>query len=109
MLTPTRSGKLAPIGADAVLLIVRALEQSRFIELLGIAQEAGIAALVEVHDETELQRALDAHARIIGVNNRNLDTLKVDIVTSERIVPMIPNGIPAIAESASRIAPPRSG
>jgi indole-3-glycerol phosphate synthase len=87
------------IGADAVLLIVRALEQERLVELLGIATETGMSALVEVHDEPELQRALDAKARLIGVNNRNLDTLQVDIATSERVIPLIPDSIPAIAES----------
>lgn len=99
VIDPYQVWEARAIGADAVLLIVRALEQERLVELLGVANDAGLTALVEVHDEAELQRALDSGSRLIGVNNRNLDTLKVDIATSERVVPMIPDTIPAIAES----------
>ena len=66
-------------GADAVLLIVAALEQAELVRLQQRAWELGLAALVEVHDDEELARAIDSGARIIGVNNRNLRTLAVDV------------------------------
>ena len=68
-----------PHGADAILLIVAALEQADLVRLQARAWELGLAALVEVHDEDELTRAIDSGARLIGVNNRNLRTLQVDI------------------------------
>ena len=71
-------------GADAVLLIVAALDQSELVRLQSRAWELGLAALVEVHDEEELARAVDSGARLIGVNNRNLRTLAVDV---ERLGP----------------------
>jgi indole-3-glycerol phosphate synthase len=86
-------------GADAVLLIVAALSDEdlrRFVELCRGLQ---IAALVEVHDQFELERALAAGARIIGVNNRDLKTLEVDLETSLRLRPGIPAGSIAVSES----------
>lgn len=87
------------LGADAVLLIVRALTDQQLWELHELAVALGMAALVEVHDEAELERALQAGARVIGVNNRNLDTLAVDPSTSLRLRPGIPSGVLAVAES----------
>ena len=72
-------------GADCVLLIVACLEQEALTNLLRVAAECRLDALVEVHDEAELDRALAAGAKIIGVNNRNLKTFKVDLATTERI------------------------
>lgn len=72
-------------GADCVLLIVACLEQAALTNLLRVASECRLDALVEVHDEAELDRALAADAKIIGVNNRNLKTFKVDLATTERI------------------------
>jgi indole-3-glycerol phosphate synthase len=72
-------------GADAVLLIVAILSDAQLQRLHGLATEAGLSALVEVHDETELERALSARAELIGVNNRNLKTFKVDLATTERL------------------------
>jgi indole-3-glycerol phosphate synthase len=86
-------------GADAVLLIVAALEQGPLIELQARAWELGLAALVEVHDEEELSRALDAGARVVGVNNRNLRTLLVDVEASYRLAKKIPSGVVAVSES----------
>jgi indole-3-glycerol phosphate synthase len=89
-------------GADALLLIVAALPEEdlrRFIELCGNLR---IAALVEVHDEPELDRALTAGARIIGVNNRDLKTPKVDLETSFRLRPRIPAGGVTVSESGIR-------
>ena len=86
-------------GADAVLLIVAALGQNALVALQAGAWDLGLAALVEVHDEEELQRACDAGARVIGVNNRNLRTLAVDVHASERLAARIPAGVTAVSES----------
>ena len=86
-------------GADAALLIVAALEQHDLVRLHSQAWDLGLAALVEVHDEEELSRALDAGARIIGVNNRNLRTLAVDVDASRRLGARIPAGVVGVSES----------
>ena len=91
-------------GADAVLLIVGALEQPALVDLLGTAKEAGLDALVKVHDECELDRALEAGADLVGVNNRDLRTLKVDLDTSHRLASRLPAGLVAVAESGLRRA-----
>jgi indole-3-glycerol phosphate synthase len=86
-------------GADAVLLIVAALEQTELVRLQKRAWELGLATLVEVHDEEELTRAIDSGARVIGVNNRNLRTLQVDIDGSYRLAGQIPKGVVGVSES----------
>jgi indole-3-glycerol phosphate synthase len=86
-------------GADAVLLIVAALEQAELVALQTRAWQLGLATLVEVHDETELARAIDSGARIIGVNNRNLRTLAVDITASDRLALQMPHSVIAVSES----------
>ena len=86
-------------GADAILLIVAALEQIELVRLQTRAWELGLAALVEVHDEEELTRAIDSGARVIGVNNRNLRTLQVDIDASDRLAARVPRGVIAVSES----------
>jgi indole-3-glycerol phosphate synthase len=86
-------------GADAVLLIVAALEQPDLARLQNRARELGLATLVEVHDEAELDRAIDSGARVIGVNNRNLRTLKVDVDGSYRLASRIPRGVVGVSES----------
>ena len=88
-------------GADAVLLIVAALGEE-LQDYLGHAAEAGLDALVEVHDEAELQIALDAGAPVIGVNNRNLTDLGVDLAVCERLLPHIPAATVKVAESGIR-------
>ena len=85
-------------GADAVLLIVAALGEA-LQDYLGHAAEAGLDALVEVHDEAELRVALDAGAPVIGVNNRNLTDLSVDLAVCERLLPQIPPATVRVAES----------
>ena len=92
------------VGADAVLLIVAALPQKALTSLVERAAELGLDALVEVHDVDELSRALDAGARVIGVNNRNLRTLAVDVQTSETLIARIPRDIVAVSESGLRTA-----
>jgi indole-3-glycerol phosphate synthase len=72
-------------GADAILLIVAILSDEQLREFQALAEQAGLAALVEVHDEEELDRAINAGARLLGVNNRNLKTFKVDLATTERL------------------------
>jgi indole-3-glycerol phosphate synthase len=86
-------------GADAILLIVAALEQRALEHLQRRAAELGLAALVEVHDEEELARAVDSGARLIGVNNRNLRTLAVDVEASYRLAARIPANVVAVSES----------
>jgi len=86
-------------GADAILLIVAALDQAALVRLQDRAWKLGLAALVEVHDEEELARAIDSGARLIGVNNRNLRTLHVDVDASHRLAARIPSGVIAVSES----------
>jgi indole-3-glycerol phosphate synthase len=94
----------AAAGADAVLLIVGALSDRELEELLGDAARAGLAALVEIHDEEELRRASGAGAGIVGVNSRNLRTLSVDDRLHERLASKIPRNVAAVAESGLRSA-----
>ena len=89
-------------GADAVLLIVAALRDADLQRLHREAQRIGLAVLVEVHDAHEVERALDAGARIIGVNNRNLRTLEVDTHASEQAAARIPPVVIAVSESGLR-------
>lgn len=89
-------------GADAVLLIVAALDQNTLIGLRERIESLGMTALVEVHTEDEASRALDAGALVIGVNARNMQTLDVDRSTFERIAPGLPSRIVKIAESGVR-------
>ncbi len=91
-------------GADAVLLIVAALGARELRTLLSAARAFGLAALVEVHDEGETERALEAGAEIIGVNNRNLRTLAVDVRLSERVAARIPPTVVAVSESGLKTA-----
>jgi indole-3-glycerol phosphate synthase len=86
-------------GADAVLLIVSALTDDELAGLQRRAESLGLAVLVEVHDAAELDRALAAGARIIGVNNRDLRTMEVDVQASEHLAARIPNDIIAVSES----------
>ena len=86
-------------GADAVLLIVAALEPALLRDLLGLAQSLGMAALVESHDARELEAALDAGARVLGINNRDLRTFEVDLGTTERLAAMVPEECLLVAES----------
>jgi indole-3-glycerol phosphate synthase len=89
-------------GADLALLIVAALDQNALVSLIERAESIGLTPLVEVHDEVEVGRAVDAGARIIGVNARNLRTLDVDRETFGRVVTSIPAGILRVAESGVR-------
>ena len=89
-------------GADAVLLIVGALTDSELAQLAATASSLALAAVVEVHDRIELERAMNADADIIGVNSRNLRTLTVDPDVLDELAPLIPSGVIAVAESGIR-------
>lgn len=89
-------------GADAVLLIVAALPGDELRHLLTCVEQWGMTALVEVHDEQQTERATQAGALVIGVNARNLDTLKVDTATFERVVHSLPDSCVKVAESGLR-------
>jgi indole-3-glycerol phosphate synthase len=86
-------------GADAALLIVAILEQTLLRDLLAAARELSLDALVEVHDEAEMERAANAGATLIGINNRDLRTFDVDLGTTERLRPLAPPGAIVVAES----------
>lgn len=89
-------------GADVVLLIVAALDQPRLTGLLERVESLGMTALVEVHDEDEVARALDAGASLVGVNARNLHTLEVDRGVFARLASRLPSHVTAVAESGVR-------
>jgi indole-3-glycerol phosphate synthase len=89
-------------GADMVLLIVAALDQPALVSLVERAVSIGLTPLVEVHDEAEVERAIDADARLVGVNARNLHTLDVDRTTFARLAPRIPDDTVRVAESGVR-------
>jgi indole-3-glycerol phosphate synthase len=91
-------------GADAVLLIVAALHQKELSRLVEQAAALGLDVLVEVHEADEVSRAIDAGARIIGVNNRNLRTLAVDVRRSDTLIARIPRDVIAVTESGLRTA-----
>ena len=86
-------------GADALLLIAAILTREQLTELLALSRSLGLGCLVEVHDESELEAALQAGAEIIGINNRDLGTFNVDINTTRRLRPLVPEGIIVVSES----------
>jgi indole-3-glycerol phosphate synthase len=86
-------------GADAVLLIVAALGRDRLERLMAEANDLGLDTLVEVHDEEEVAVAVEAGVELIGINNRDLHTLEVDLRTTFRLLPDIPAGTVVVAES----------
>lgn len=89
-------------GADAVLLIVRMLDDARLRDHVALAAELGFAALVEVHDATELERALAAGAGLVGINNRDLDTFGTDLDVALTLAHRVPEDVVLVAESGIR-------
>jgi indole-3-glycerol phosphate synthase len=86
-------------GADAVLLIVAALDFSKLKHLIAAAKSRGVAALVEVHDEAQTAAALEAGSAIVGVNHRNLHDFSVDLSLTERLRKLVPKDVAFVAES----------
>lgn len=86
-------------GADAVLLIARILSHAQLAELAAACRELGLASLIEVHDGNDLDKAIDAGAEIIGINNRDLDTFRVDINTTGKLAPLVPEDRVLVSES----------
>ena len=86
-------------GADALLLIAAILSSQQLQDLLSLSQELWMQCLVEVHDEDELQMALDSGAEIIGINNRDLRTFTTDLAVTERLAPLVPRGKVIVSES----------
>lgn len=92
-------------GADAVLLIVAALEDGQLAELHALIRQLGMVALIEVHDAKELERAMRLSPRLIGINNRDLKTFKVSLETTERLANRVPDSVTLVAESGVRDSP----
>ncbi len=100
MVDPWQCAEARAIGADAILIIVAALENGQMAEIEAAARTEGMDVLVEVHDEAEMERALaQLGSRLIGVNNRNLKTFEVDLATTERLAGMVPPDVLLICES----------
>ena len=92
------------IGADAILLICAVLNKDKIIKFIEIADRLGLSCLVEAHDEQEIKTAIDAGARMIGVNNRNLKTFDVDLNNSIRLRKFVPQNIIFVSESGIKTA-----
>ncbi len=99
MLDPYQVFEARAIGADCILLIMAALDDGEAAQMEGVAEELGLDVLIEVHNEDELERALKLRSRLIGVNNRNLKTLDVDLATTETLAALVPDGRIAVSES----------
>ena len=99
MLDPYQVTEARALGADCILLIMAALGDGQAAELAAAARALGMDTLVEVHDEPELARALALEASLLGINNRNLKTLEVNLATTERLAPLAAEGPPIVCES----------
>ena len=99
MIDPWQVAEARAIGADAILIIVAALEDRQMAEIEAAATERGMDVLVEVHNEAEMERAARLNSRLIGVNNRDLKRFVTDIAITERLAPLAPEGTLLVAES----------
>ena len=102
IIDPLQIKEARAYGADAILLIAAILETSQIEEYQALALELGMDALVEVHDEAEVEKAVAAGSRLIGVNNRDLRDFSMDLNTAFRLQKMIPKDIPLVSESGIR-------
>jgi indole-3-glycerol phosphate synthase len=102
LLDPVQVDESRALGADACLLIVACLSRAQLDEMMCAVDESGMDALVEVHDDDELDMALEAGADLIGINNRDLRTFDVDLGTAERLARRVPGGDLLVAESGIR-------
>jgi indole-3-glycerol phosphate synthase len=99
MVDPWQVAEARALGADAILIIVAALDDGAMAEIEDAALSDGMDVLVEVHDEAEMDRALRLKSRLIGINNRNLRDFSVDLAASERLAALVPAGTTLVAES----------
>lgn len=99
MVDPWQVAESRAIGADAILIIVAALDDAEMVEIETAAIERGMDVLVEVHDEAEMARAARLRSRLIGINNRDLRSFKTDLATTERLVPLAPADALLVGES----------
>ena len=99
IIDPLQIEEARAVGADAILLIAAILEVEQLLEFRLLAESLGMDVLVEVHDERELDDALAAESRLIGINNRNLNDFSVSLETTFRLLQRIPKGIPVVSES----------
>ena len=99
MVDPWQVAEARAIGADAILIIVAALDDAQMAEIEAAAKERGMDVLVEVHDEAEMERAARLSSRLIGVNNRDLKRFVTDVANSERLAPLAPAGTLLVSES----------
>ena len=102
ILDPYQAIEARAIGADCILLILAAVEDAAAAEIEAAAHDLGMDVLVEVHDEAELERASRLASHLIGINNRNLATLQVDLATTERLAPLAPTDAMVVSESGLR-------
>lgn len=99
MVDPWQVAEARAIGADAILVIVAALDDGAMAEIEAAAIERGMDVLVEVHDEVEMERASALRSRLIGINNRDLRTFRTDLAVTERLAPLAPEGALLVGES----------
>jgi len=99
MVDPWQVAEARAIGADAILIIVAALDDAQMAEIEAAARERGMDVLVEVHNEAEMERAAHLQSRLIGVNNRDLKRFVTDLATTERLAPLAPEGTLLVSES----------
>lgn len=99
IIDPLQIEEAGAVGADAILLIAAILDVDQLRDFRLLAESLGMDVLVEVHDERELDDALQAESRLIGINNRNLNDFSVSLETTFRLLPKIPQGIPVVSES----------
>jgi indole-3-glycerol phosphate synthase len=99
MIDPWQCAEARSIGADAILIIVAALDDAQMAEIEAAARELGMDVLVEVHNEAEMERAAALQSRLIGINNRDLKRFVTDLATTERLAPLAPEGTLLVGES----------